>query len=727
MRMEQYLHCIDYNLWEIIKNGNASIVTKTVDGKEIVVPPTSVKEKSQRRAELKGVNTDSTQGTANSSTIVENLSDAVIYSFFASQPSILQLDNEDLQQIHLDDLKEIDLRWNIAMLTMRARRFLKNTGRKLDMANKERIGFDKSKVECFNCHKRGHFARECRAPRNQDSRNRKPIRRTVLVEKTTSNASMSHCDGFGYDWKCVKDLKEQNEQLVKELRAAWISVVSYKTGLESVEARLNFMPPKPDLFYPILDDFVDEFVSESVVDKPTVESNEPKIVRKENGTPIIEDWVSKNKEEKEPKFQTKGKQHGSSCKTKIVSSISQPLQMLCMDLFGPTFVKSLMKKMYYRVVTDDFSRFSWVFFLATKDETSEILKKFITDIENLTDLRVKVIRCDNGTEFKNRVMIQFCEMKGIKRELSVARTSQQNGVAKRKIKTLIEAARTMLADSKLPTTFWAEALNTACYVQNRVLVIKPHNKTPCELFLGRKPALSFMRPFGSPVTTLNTIDHLGKFDAKADDGKNTPNIAGSEPNWIFDLDALTKSMNYKPVIIGNQSNGNVGIKACDSVGKARVETVHDKDYILLPLWTQDPIFFSSSKDSPGAGFKPSREEEKNDAEDPGNEDCKVPSTKEPRVNQEKDANVNSANNINIVSPIDNADGIKDNDVDENIVYECVDDLSMPNLEEIGRFSDAENDDSGVDMNNLDTYFQVSHVPTTRIHKDHPLNKIISDV
>ncbi|GJV42899.1 putative ribonuclease H-like domain-containing protein [Tanacetum coccineum] len=214
----------------------------------------------------------------------------------------------------------------------------------------------------------------------------------------------------------------------------------------------------------------------------------------------------------------KGKQHKASCKTKTVSSISQPLQMLHMDLFGLTFVKSIMKKMYCLVVTDDYSRFSWVFFLATKDETSGILKAFITGIENQINHRVKIIRCDNGTEFKNKEMNQFCEMKGIKREFSVARTPQQNGVAERKNKTLIEAARTMLADSKLPTTFWAEAVNTACYVQNRVLVIKPHNKTPYELFLGRKPALSFMRPFRCLVTILNTLDHLGKFNRKADEG-----------------------------------------------------------------------------------------------------------------------------------------------------------------------------------------------------------------
>ncbi|GKA35104.1 ribonuclease H-like domain-containing protein [Tanacetum coccineum] len=143
-----------------------------------------------------------------------------------------------------------------------------------------------------------------------------------------------------------------------------------------------------------------------------------------------------------------------------------------------------------------------VFFLATKDETSGILKTFITKIENKLDHKVKVIRRDNGTEFKNSAMNQFCEIKGIKREFSVARTPQLNGVAERRNRTLIEAARTMLVDSKLPTTFWAEEVNTACYVLNRVLVIKPHTKIPYELIHRRTLLIEFMKPFGCPVRII---------------------------------------------------------------------------------------------------------------------------------------------------------------------------------------------------------------------------------
>ncbi|GJX53341.1 putative ribonuclease H-like domain-containing protein [Tanacetum coccineum] len=160
----------------------------------------------------------------------------------------------------------------------------------------------------------------------------------------------------------------------------------------------------------------------------------------------------------------KGKQHKASCKAKLMSSISQPLQMLHMDFFGLTSVRSVNHKTYCLVVTDDFNRFSWVFFLASKDELVGILRKFYKLNRKQLNHKVKVIRCDNGIEFKNREMNEFCRLKGMKREFSVARTLQQNGVAERKNRTLIEAARTMLADSLSTNVFLAEAVNTAYYV-----------------------------------------------------------------------------------------------------------------------------------------------------------------------------------------------------------------------------------------------------------------------
>ncbi|KAJ9538944.1 hypothetical protein OSB04_031677 [Centaurea solstitialis] len=204
----------------------------------------------------------------------------------------------------------------------------------------------------------------------------------------------------------------------------------------------------------------------------------------------------------------KGKQHKNSHKSKEVNTISSPLQLLHMDLFGPTNVMSIGKKSYCLVIVDDYSRFTWVYFLRTKDETSGLIKPFVTRVENKTNLRVKVIRSDNGTEFKNADLNSFCEEKGIERQYSAPRTPQQNGVAERRNRTLIEAARTMLADSKLPITFWAEAVNTACYVQNRVLIVKSKGKTPYELFEKKKPYIGFLQPFGCPCTILDTKTHI---------------------------------------------------------------------------------------------------------------------------------------------------------------------------------------------------------------------------
>nr|GEU84565.1 hypothetical protein [Tanacetum cinerariifolium] len=376
----------------------------------------------------------------------------------------------------------------------------------------------------------------------------------------------------------------------------------------------------------------------------------------------------------------KGKQHKASCKSKIQNSITQPLFMLHMDLFGHTSVSILMNKKYCLVVTDDYSRFTWVFFFATKDETSGILKRFITEIENLVDKKVKIIRCDNGTEFKNKAMSEFCEKKGIKKEYSVARNPQQNSVAERRNMTLIEAARTM------------------------VLVVKPYNKTPYELFRGRTPDLSLIIPFGCHVTILNTLDHLEKFDGKSEDGffigyslnskafrvynvrtrkgeenlhirflEDKPIIAGDGPTWLFDIDTLTKLMNYVPVVAGTNSINFVGTEKSIGAGHA-------------------------SKDDDGV----TKESGINDQERPENSTQDV-NTTGLSINTVS-TNVNTGSlNINIVS------------------------LSVTTAPLEATHADLFGDEIEVDMSNITTTYLVSSTPDTRIHKDHSLDHVIGDV
>ncbi|GJS68397.1 retrovirus-related pol polyprotein from transposon TNT 1-94, partial [Tanacetum coccineum] len=444
----------------------------------------------------------------------------------------------------------------------------------------------------------------------------------------------------------VKILKEQNEQLLKDLRTSKLNAIAYKIGLESVEARLlvykknesvyeedikvlkceihlrevaitelrrklelaqkqkdeiqltvenfensskslsklidcqivdkcktglgynavpppytgNFMPPKPDLSFSGLEEFVNEpIVSEPTVKKPVVETSEakasadkpkdeaeskPKIEKKTVKPSFAKiEFVKSKKQVKSPR-KTTNKQDYEEIDGGYVAFGGNPKG----------------GKITGKVVTDDYSRFSWVFFLATKDETSGILKSFITRVENLIDQKVKVIRCDNGTEFKNKEMNQFCERK-------VLHTMDHLG--------------------------------------------KFDGKTNEGFFVGYSINSKAFRVFNSRTRIVEENLHV-QFS------KDTPNIAGSGPNWLFDIDALTKSMNYKLVVAGNQSNGNAGTKACDDVGKARMETSYPDD-----------------------GSKPSSDDEKKVDEDPRKDN--------ESIDQENDDNVNSLNNVNDTS------------------------------------------------------------------------------
>ncbi|GJU57842.1 ribonuclease H-like domain-containing protein [Tanacetum coccineum] len=729
------------------------------------------------------VSTASSHGQASSSTYADD----VMFSIFANQSNSPQIDNEDLEQIDTNDLEEMDLKWQVAMLTMRVKRFLKKTGRNLNFNGKETVGFDKTKVECYNCHRRGHFARECRAPRNQGNRNGDDPRRNAPVDTSTTNTLVIQ-DGIGssssdserealnksnleiigyqmgleslearivvheknkavykedivflkYDVQVkdisIKDLKNQLEEALKEKDDLKLKLEKFEESSKNLTKLINsqisakdkaglgydsqmnesevvhsvfnsresdvddspvndrfktgegfhavpppytrnYMPSRPDLSFVGLDDSVYKTkvskteTSISKTSKDIVEK--PKTVRP--SAPIIEDWDTDSdndsvfrpkSDQTKPKF-TKINFVKSDENVKSVNKenthrqVEYPRKSQTVATKSGQVPVNAAKKSSPRAVAS-ISTAKTVNTAAPKSKVNDALpttysyfkahspdqgifnsgcsrhmtgnKSFLTNYQEidggfvalggsplmdgtnygkggLTCLFAKAIIDESNLWHKRLGHINFKTINKLVRgnlvrglpsklfENDHTCVACQKGkqhkasFAERKNRTLIEAARTMLADSLLPTTFWAEAVNTACYVQNRVLVTKPHNKTPYELLHGRPPSISFMRPFGCPVTILNTLDPLGKFDGKADEGflvgysinnkafrvfntrtrkveenlhitflENKPNVAGSGLDWLFDIELLTNSMNYEPVTTGNQTNRNEGIK-----------------------------------------------------------------------------------------------------------------------------------------------------------------------
>nr|GEV49534.1 hypothetical protein [Tanacetum cinerariifolium] len=553
-----------YNNFKIIKQEvKRTIVSSSSSGSQNMAFFTSLVSTNK-------VDTASIQvSTVSSHDNTANLSDATVYAFLENQPNGSQLVHEDLEQIREDDLEEMDLKWQLALLSVRVRRYFQRTGKKITINGSDTAGYDKTKVEYFNFHKMGHFSSEYKSPKNQESRprNQDNSRKTVNVEDTSSKAMVA-IDEAGFGWSYMVD--------------------------DEVLTNMDLMA------------FSDS-------------EGTPQDALKDQGY------------------------FDSGCFRHMTGNIS--------------YLTGFKEHNRGNVAFREGAKGGKITGKATKDKTSRILKRFITEIENLVEKKIKIIRCDNGTEFKNRVMNEFCEEKGIKREYSMARTPQQNEVGERRNKTLIEATRTM------------------------VLVVKPHYKTPYELFKGRSPALSFMRPFGCHVTIVNTLDQLGKFNGKSDEGIFVGYSTISKDFRVYNIRTRKVEENLhitflknKPMIAGTNFN--------DFVGK-------------------------------GASFDA--------ALDGHNKDKHGPSQVSKSDNQERPNAKSSTKTVNTVRPDNTA----------TLTYaDYPNDPLMPDLEDAGIFDDTYDDkDEGAEAayNNLETVILVSPIPSTRIHKDHPKEQIIGEM
>ncbi|GJS09851.1 retrovirus-related pol polyprotein from transposon TNT 1-94 [Tanacetum coccineum] len=374
----------------------------------------------------------------------------------------------------------MDLQWEMAMLIIRARRFIKRTDRKLDV-NGQRVGFDKSKVECYNCHKNGHFAREYRAPRNQESRGREITRRTITVETPTENALVAQDELEASH--AVESFMNTSEMLENQEHNKFKSDKGYHAVPPSFTR--NFIPRKPDLTF--MDEIVEILTKSGKIN--TAGANVNTAVRPVNiagskptvNTVRVKDIAARFRA---VVSENKGKEV-NDVKASACWGNPQQKEYKEKGVIDSGYSRHMTGNKCYLTEYEDYDGG----FVSFGDGKGRISGK---------DHKVKVIRCDNETEFKNSVMNQFCEIKGIKREFSVARTPQQNGVAERRNRTLIEAM---------------------------------------------SPLIDFMKPFGCPVTILNTRDHLGQVEKKTEPEQEyilipictTDPLISQDPKTLVDL------------------------------------------------------------------------------------------------------------------------------------------------------------------------------------------------
>jgi transposase InsO family protein len=298
----------------------------------------------------------------------------------------------------------------------------------------------------------------------------------------------------------------------------------------------------------------------------------------------------------------KGKQVKASFKSKNIISTNRPLQLLHMDLFGPSRTMSFGGNYYALVIVDDYSRYTWTLFISHKNDAFVAFRKLAKIIQNEKDLKIASIRSDHGGEFQNEAFENFCNENGIQHTFSSPRTPQQNGVVERKNRSLEELARTMLNETNLPKYFWADAVSTACYVMNRVLIRPILKQTPYEIYKGRKPNISHFHVFGCKCFVLNNgKDNLGKFDAKADEGIFLGYSTSSKAFRIYNKRRMTIEESVH--VTFDETNPKSGVENVDDVAEILGKSLQDdkdkgkEDNVQAPHQDQ-PIEWRASKNHP---------------------------------------------------------------------------------------------------------------------------------
>jgi hypothetical protein len=286
-------------------------------------------------------------------------------------------------------------------------------------------------------------------------------------------------------------------------------------------------------------------------------------------------------------------------------TIERALELLHMDLFDLIAYISIGVSKYCLVIMDDYSLFTWVFFLQEKSQTQETLKRFLRRTQNEFGLRIKKIRSDNGTaEFKNSQIEGFLEEEGIQHEFSSAYTPQQNGVVERKNRTLLDMARTILDEYKTPDRFWAEAINTACYSINRLYLHRILKKTSYELLTGKNPNVSYFIVFGSKCFILIKRGRNSNFAPKAVEGFLLGYDSNTSAYRVFNKS--TGLVEVSCDIVFDETNGSqVGQVDLDELDDEEASCVALRNMSIGDVCPKEPEEPSQAQDQPSSSVQAS--------------------------------------------------------------------------------------------------------------------------